>query len=137
VALTGSCDIAALQRDRDQLWAEAVVAYRRGEAWYLTPELELKAIEEQAARMELDDWEEPILSYLKDTKVTEITTGGILEKVFHLEKAAWTPAHTRRVGRLLRRNGWQRGTASASSHAPRGAKVYKAPQKPVAHVADV
>ncbi|MEZ4241384.1 MAG: VapE family protein [Myxococcota bacterium] len=31
----GGVDLAALTRDRDQLWAEALVRYRRGEAWHL------------------------------------------------------------------------------------------------------
>jgi hypothetical protein len=40
----------------------------------------------------------------RTTKATAMTTGASLDKVFHLDKAAWTPAETTRVGRRLRRN---------------------------------
>jgi predicted P-loop ATPase len=57
VQVQGVCAIAALARDRDQLWAEAVHRYQHGERWYLSADLEAVAKEEQAQRLELDDWE--------------------------------------------------------------------------------
>jgi putative DNA primase/helicase len=37
---TTTCDAQTLRQDRDQLWAEAVHAYRQGEGWHLDTDLE-------------------------------------------------------------------------------------------------
>jgi len=51
-------DRDGIERDRNQLWAEAVAKYKSGAKWWLeTPELEKLATAEQAARFELDVWE--------------------------------------------------------------------------------
>jgi 5S rRNA maturation endonuclease (ribonuclease M5) len=57
----GRIDLAALRRDRDQLWAEAVTRYRKGERWHLAPEAEAMAAAAQAERRIIDPWEEPLL----------------------------------------------------------------------------
>jgi hypothetical protein len=50
---------------RDQLFAEALVRYRRGEPWWPTPEFEAKHMApEQETRFEADPWEEPIAEHL-------------------------------------------------------------------------
>ena len=49
----------ALDRDRDQLWAEAVEYYRRGERLYLSDELEAQARQRQEAYN--DDSDDPIV----------------------------------------------------------------------------
>ena len=41
----GRIDIPALQRDVEQIWAEAVVAFKAGEQWWLDAELEAEARE--------------------------------------------------------------------------------------------
>jgi predicted P-loop ATPase len=50
-------DIDALVRDRDQLWAEAVVRVRNGESIRMPPELWIEAAQHQEARREIDPWE--------------------------------------------------------------------------------
>src|SRR5262249_17793765 len=54
-----------LARDRDQLWAEAVVRFRSGCAWWLdSVELNLHAEREQGDRYESDPWQELIELWL-------------------------------------------------------------------------
>jgi predicted P-loop ATPase len=64
--LVGVIDLAALKQDRDQLWAEAVVRYRRGESRWPSPEFEAKYIKPQQERREAPPhpWEEPIAKFL-------------------------------------------------------------------------
>jgi predicted P-loop ATPase len=76
VTCHGVIDRTGLERDRDQLWAEAIMRFRAGAKWWLeTPELEALATVEQAARMRTDTWKEPIVKWLgkrKDTSVADV-----------------------------------------------------------------
>jgi predicted P-loop ATPase len=95
-------DIAGLIRDRDQLWAEAVVRYKAGEPWWLeTPELEALATAEQDARFEIDVWLEPIEQWLGDHKKTSVAE--ILVHVFGFTKdqAKLNRAAQIRVAKIL------------------------------------
>jgi putative DNA primase/helicase len=59
VACHGMIDCDALERDRDQLWAEAVARYRASAKWWLeSPELEALATTEQRLRYRSDPWRE-------------------------------------------------------------------------------
>jgi predicted P-loop ATPase len=61
----GMIDRQGVERDRDQLWAEAVARFKVGDKWYLeTPELEALASAEQAARFKGDPWREPIKQWI-------------------------------------------------------------------------
>lgn len=53
----------ALEADRDQLWAEAVVRFKRGERLYLDPEMEREAREAQTRYN--DDADDPLRSELE------------------------------------------------------------------------
>ena len=71
----GTAKIDDLKRDRDHLFAEAVVAYRASEQWWPTAEFEEKhASVEQAERYERDVWEEPIEMFL-DGRLRDGPTG--------------------------------------------------------------
>ena len=61
----GKIDVEALQRDRDQLFAEAVAAFRAGKQWWPDAEFERRHIKpEQEARYEADQWEQAISEYI-------------------------------------------------------------------------
>ena len=63
-----SADLAGLQQDRDQLWAEAAHRYAAGERWHPTAEERARLCEpEQAARSvdrDSDPWDQPIAQWL-------------------------------------------------------------------------
>lgn len=52
----GEIDVDAIERDRDQLWAEAVAAYRAGEAWWMGGVEIIAAEAVQKSRLEYDPW---------------------------------------------------------------------------------
>jgi predicted P-loop ATPase len=73
VKLVGRINIEALKRDRDQLLAEAVDAYREGKPWWPDPDFEAKFIKpEQDARRAVDAWE-PIIRKWLDEKLAKAT----------------------------------------------------------------
>lgn len=67
----GWIDIDGLQRDRDQLFAEAVVMYRAGAKPMLSEEGEAAAKIEQEARTMSDAWEEVISTWLETYELGE------------------------------------------------------------------
>ncbi|MFN0164985.1 MAG: VapE domain-containing protein [Bryobacteraceae bacterium] len=104
----GKIDLAALDRDRDQLWAEALTRYRAGEAWWLdTEELTEEATEEQRDRYSADPWQEPIERYLLGIG-DSVATADILRDGLRLVESQWTRAEAMRVGSCLRLLGWTR-----------------------------
>ena len=125
----GHIDTDRLERDRDQLWAEAHDRFRVGEPWWLeTAELNALASEEQADRYQGDAWEEPIRAYLDNEiewmdngygsrtpyrhprveALTDVTVGEILEKALGIEKGRWTQTDQNRVARCLVSMGFSR-----------------------------
>jgi predicted P-loop ATPase len=105
-----------LKQDRDQLFAEAVVRYRRGERWWPTPEFEQKYIEpEQEARYEADAWEELIEDYLYRQKPARITVAQIARDVLEIEVPKLGNMEQRRIMAVLGRLHWKRGKRSGSA----------------------
>ncbi len=121
VAATGPIDLAALRRDRDQLWAEAVVRYQQHEPWHLETQegCELAAAE-QEERLTVDAWEQPIVRWLA-RRVREdfdanprgvprgVSTGDVLAGAVNLEVGRRGRADEMRVASILRRAGWHLG----------------------------
>ncbi len=82
VVCNGTINCNRIERDRDQLWAEAAHRFRAGQKWWLeTPELEALATAEQAARYMADIWTQPIKRWLgehrADVSVAEVLEGAL------------------------------------------------------------
>lgn len=61
----------ALAADRDQLWAEALVAYQAGETWHLDKSTENYARTVQQSRVARDGWKDELVGFLSEqTTVT-------------------------------------------------------------------
>jgi predicted P-loop ATPase len=79
----GTINVDALEDDRDQLFAEALVLYLRGEAWWPNKDFERDYIQpEQEERYEPDAWEEAIRRYLnglrnKQTTILQVAVGAL------------------------------------------------------------
>jgi predicted P-loop ATPase len=65
IPLAGLVDLAAIERDREQLWAEAIHRYHHCVEWWLPPSIEAIAGAMQDAFMEADVWDELILDFLE------------------------------------------------------------------------
>jgi len=99
----GVIDRDAIRRDREQLWAEAVVRYRAGEAWRPDEALSRLAADEQEHRFQADEWEEPVSVWLglRDG----VTTYEVLTQALAIDKGRVGPREGMRCAAVLRRLG--------------------------------
>ena len=97
-------DLEGLAEDRDQLWAEAVMLWRSGEAWHL----EAEAVQEQADSAERfaseDPWSEDVLLFVEDKMFC--TTADVLDRGIKMDVDRRDSRASRRVAAILRRAGW-------------------------------
>lgn len=99
----GRIDIDGIERDRDQIWAEAVTLFNNGVPWWVQDK-ERQAVEaEQEKRTDVDVWVDmivPMLSGNVQISQIDIFRGlGIPTK-----DADWR--HAARVGRIMQKLGW-------------------------------
>jgi hypothetical protein len=112
----GTVDLAKLRADRDQLWAEAVHAFKAGEDWWPDRGLEKRLFrEEQDNRFDHDSWSQFIVPHLE-----------ALVKAAEYEQANWdrctelgiTPATTDRpVARTTTGDVYRKALASPTALA--------------------
>ncbi len=103
----GNIDLDGLMRDRDQLFAEAIVRYRNGKPWWPDKDFEQTQImPQQAERYEADVWEETIAGYL-DGK-SKVTVGQVAREALHIETARIGTHDQRRIAAALEQLGWKR-----------------------------
>jgi predicted P-loop ATPase len=111
----GTIDLEGLKQNRDQLWAEALHAYKAKESWWLDDAKTIKAaqIQQENRRVE-DPWEEKIAPFLDGKAETTID-----EVLTHLETPAAgmqgprptiarTKADQMRAADVLKCLGWQK-----------------------------
>jgi predicted P-loop ATPase len=102
----GIINLEALRRDRDQLWAEAVAAFKAGEKWWLDREIEKVAAEEQAERRIVDPWEQPLLEWagrqVNPVSMPEALTALSVPVERHDQASA------NRVARIFKVAGWEK-----------------------------
>jgi predicted P-loop ATPase len=104
---TGTIDIAALSADRDELFAEAVHAYRNGAQWWPDKTFEREHIApEQAARYESDAWEDNIRDYVGTR--SRVTIGQIAREALSIDTPRIGTSEQRRIAAALELLEWHR-----------------------------
>lgn len=97
-------DMKLLREQRDQLWAEAMVAYQAGERWWLSDEEDAQLSAAQLIHHAGDPWEEAVLSLDYDNN--KYTIADVLTLGVKKERSQWTRADDLRVSKILRRAGF-------------------------------
>lgn len=105
-------DRAALMRDREQLWAEAVRCYAAGDAWHPSDELAHEISEAQEARYPEDAWESRIAAWAVSRPM--FSAGEVLGECLVIPPERWDRRVTTRVGAILRRLGYSVGRHRAT-----------------------
>jgi len=119
-----SVSVKLLERDRDQLWAEAVVRYDGGEPWHVdTPELAALCRAEQDQRKRIDPWTQRIAEWTAQRRARPcthdtacpcvrcrgVTTTEVLSEAISMQLERQGTAEEMRVGAILRAIGWEKG----------------------------
>jgi predicted P-loop ATPase len=103
----GRISLDALTRDRDQLFAEAVAAFRSGEHWWPDRNFEHEHMRpEQEARYEGDAWEEIIKAFIEAHP--RVTVGQVAKEALFMDTAKIGTADQRRIAAVLVNLGWNR-----------------------------
>lgn len=147
----GAIDMAALERDRDQLWAEARQHFRSGAPWWLeNRDLEALAAEQQADRYSGDAWDEPIRTHLdystewrqngygetnpyrqrRPEPLDDVSVAEIMETALGMEKGRWSQADQNRVVRSLVSMGFQQYRARQDGQRERRYRRVRLAEEP-------
>jgi len=111
-----------IRSNRDQLFAEAVARFRRGESWSDIPLMDARS--EQEARRNVDEWESVIRRYVaesphtdpggavtwypRDAPLRETSVGDVLREALQIPEGKWNRADQMRVASALRLAGFVR-----------------------------
>jgi hypothetical protein len=124
-------DLAAIGRDRDQLWAEASLLEAGGEPLVIDEALWAAAAEQQSGRLEHDPWEDEIITWItvrqgayKKPKAEDgvfclavaddgafewrISSSCLLSTVLGIAKERQSDAVSKRLARVMSSLGWHR-----------------------------
>jgi hypothetical protein len=113
----GKIDIAALRRDRDQIWAEAEHYEDLGASTVLPEELWADAREEQERRREGDVWEEAIANWLETRLQTKplVTSAEVAQQALGLLLRDLDGRAVARITDAMRLAGWSKDAKGAKT----------------------
>lgn len=108
----GKVEVDMIVRDRDQLWAEAIVLFNEGGIQW--SEAEVLATNKHADYMVSDEWEHAIADWLAGTDEDgkprsegEYTLIGLASSVLGIFQAAFDHRLSYRLGKIMRGLGWR------------------------------
>lgn len=99
----GTIDVGALERDREQLFAEALTRFERGEQWWLSGAVEAHAADVVDERYQHDGWEDRIRALTIGSSEAYATT---LLSNLGVEVGRQTRADYMRLSVIMRRLKW-------------------------------
>ncbi len=101
-----SSNVDYIQAMRDQLWAEALHRFQKGEPWHEVPEDEAR--EQQDARYDADSLEDIVGAWVRnpETELTGFSMTDVLIKALNLETWQHSRQMQTRVGHILTRLGY-------------------------------
>jgi predicted P-loop ATPase len=123
--ICGVIDLDALLRDRDQLFAEAIDAYRRGAKWWPERAFEKQFIEPvQQQHLWEDAWAEPTEKFLTRTlnsalqaaAFPKVTVAEVARDALGIPDGKLDPGAQKRIQRVLRALKWQPGRTMHGRH---------------------
>jgi putative DNA primase/helicase len=115
----GDIDREGLANNRDQLFAEAVARYKRGEKWFPDSKQSLALKELQDNRVIGDAWENRLASFLFTRRERFVSGDELLHQV-GLEPQHMNRSHSMRVADVCRRLGWHATRAMVLGTRKRG-----------------
>lgn len=104
-------NLQLLREIRDQIWAEAVARYQAGEKWHVTDKKLIGLFEdEQEFRRQHDGWQRLVHEWLIEhpRRWEGVGTEDILERAIDYPKKDQHGFEAVRVGKILRKLGWER-----------------------------
>ena len=109
IATPGPLDGEWLEENRDQIWAEAVEAYKSGEIWHLDDEEENERQKVSRDFEQTDPWATHVESWAQSHN--EFTIRNCLEEALQIAPHRQGREHQNRVGAILRRLGYTKRKA--------------------------
>ena len=133
VACDSKTDLVRLERDRDQIWAEADLAFREGDSrWWIDADEGLAGLAEveQSERRQESPLEVELAPWLESRETEKVTMHQIFQKLELGPSGLQNPGTTGQIADALRALGWERAGKTAggkrkawakgSSSVPRG-----------------
>jgi putative DNA primase/helicase len=106
----GTIDLEAFRRDRDQLLAEAVYCYNRGDPWWVENEDQQELLgKEQEVREEADSWEEILGQHVADDPTQhDFTSAGLAADPLGMQPKDINRGVETRIGIAMKKLGFSK-----------------------------
>lgn len=109
VSVGDNIDLAGFKAARDQLFAEAVVAYENGERWWFEGDEEALLDGDRQKFMAEDAWEHYLAKRLNDIEYKDVDrfTYEDLREVLNLRVESFNTGHIKRIRKVMLALGWE------------------------------
>lgn len=105
----GAIDLEALERDRDQIWGEAVAMYRAGAQWWIEGKQAETLADYSERYQQFDAWGDVIAAWAKGPpRIKEATPSEILSEALDIPTGQQTKGHQMRIASAMATLGWTR-----------------------------